>query len=94
MVILDPVLPKEMTLLKLSLVYKVFVQAEKMFTVSLDTDENANYTVIVFKEDTNSKSYNFGAPFQKQTQKSTIQKAMPCGYTHFKKDSYIQTHKN
>ncbi|XP_076114277.1 N-acetylglucosamine-1-phosphotransferase subunits alpha/beta-like [Mytilus galloprovincialis] len=53
MVILDPVLPKEMTLLKLSLVYKVFVQAEKMFTVSLDTDENANYTVIVFKEDTN-----------------------------------------
>lgn len=53
MIILDPVLPKEMTLLKLSLQYKVFVQAEKMFTVSMDTDANANYTVVIFPDDTN-----------------------------------------
>jgi hypothetical protein len=38
MVILDPVLPKEMTLLKLSMTYKVFTKAERMFIVTMDTD--------------------------------------------------------
>lgn len=53
MVILDPVLPKEMTLLKLSMTYKVFTKAETMFTVTMDTDANANYTVVLFPDDTN-----------------------------------------
>lgn len=56
MVILDPVLPKEMTLLKLSMTYKVFTKAETMFTVTMDTDANANYTVVLFPDDTNSEN--------------------------------------
>jgi len=56
MVILDPVLPKEMTLLKLSMTYKVFRNAETMFTVTMDTDANANYTVVMFPDDTNSEN--------------------------------------
>ena len=48
-------LPKEMTLLTLSITYKTFIKAEKMFTISLDTDSNANFTVVVFQDDTNSK---------------------------------------
>ena len=55
MVILDPVLPKEMTLLKLSMTYEVFTKAETMFIVTMDTDATANYTVVMFPDDTNSE---------------------------------------
>lgn len=51
MVILDPSLPPDMTLTKLSEEYPVFTKATSMKEVSSHLDDKIRYTVIYFSSD-------------------------------------------